>query len=126
MPKKILLADDDPNIVKLVKLRLEANGYAVVTASDGEECMAKVLSEKPQLILLDLMMPKVDGYAVLAGLKEINGLQEGIPDIPVIVLTAMGDSRVKNLLQKEHIADYILKPFNSQDLLAKVRKALGE
>lgn len=126
MPKKILLADDDPNIVKLVKLRLEANGYAVVTASDGEECMAKVLSEKPQLILLDLMMPKVDGYAVLAGLKEINGLQEGIPDIPVIVLTAMGDSRVKNLVQKEHIADYILKPFNSQDLVAKVRKALGE
>ena len=126
MPKKILLADDDPNILKLVKLRLEANGYEVVTASDGEECMAKVFSEKPQLILLDLMMPKVDGYAVLVGLKEMHGLQEEIPDIPVIVLTAMGDSRVKDLVQKEHIADYVLKPFNSQDLLAKVKKALGE
>ncbi len=126
MPKKILVVDDDPNIVKLIKLRLEANEYLVSTAGDGEECVAKALSEKPDLILLDLMMPKSDGYSALTGLKEIKAMSGEIPDIPVIILTALGDARVKELLRKEHIEDYVLKPFNAQELLVKVKKALGE
>ena len=126
MPKKILVVDDDPNIVKLIKLRLEANTYVVVTAADGQECLAKVLAEKPDLILLDIMMPKSDGYSVLVGLKELKAVTEDIASIPVIIVSALGDTRIRDLVKKEEIRDYIIKPFNSQDLLAKVKNALGE
>lgn len=126
MPKKILVVDDDPNIVKLIKLRLEASHYQIATAYDGEECLARVLSEKPDLILLDIMMPKSDGYSALIGLKEMKALSEDVPDIPVIILTAVGDTRIRDLVKKEQIKDYIVKPFSAEDLLVKVKKALGQ
>lgn len=124
--KKILIVDDDPNILKLVKTRLEAHNYEVIAASDGEECMQKVLSDKPDLIILDILMPKADGYDVLVGMKEIKALTGKIPVIPVIVLTALSDPRVRGMIEKEEIKDYIVKPFNAEDLLNKVRQALGE
>jgi DNA-binding response OmpR family regulator len=124
--KKILVVDDDPNILKLVKTRLEAHNYEVIAASDGEECMQKVLSDKPDLIILDILMPKADGYDVLVGMKEIKALTGKIPVIPVIVLTALSDPRVRGMIEKEEIKDYIVKPFNAEDLLNKVRQALGE
>lgn len=126
MAKKILIVDDDPNILKLVKTRLEAHNYEVIAASDGEECMQKVLSDKPDLIILDILMPKADGYDVLVGMKEIKALTGKIPVIPVIVLTALSDPRVRGMIEKEEIKDYIVKPFNAEDLLSKVRQALGE
>lgn len=126
MAKKILIVDDDPNILKLVKTRLEAHNYEVIAASDGEECMQKVLSDKPDLIILDILMPKADGYDVLVGMKEIKALTGKIPVIPVIVLTALSDPRVRGMIEKEEIKDYIVKPFNAEDLLNKVRQALGE
>lgn len=126
MGKKILVVDDDPNIVKLVKTRLEAHNYEVIAAEDGEECMQKVLSDKPDLIILDILMPRADGYDVLIGMKEMKALTEKIPVIPVIVLTALSDPRVKGMIEKEEIKDYIVKPFNAEDLLSKVRQALGE
>lgn len=126
MAKKILVVDDDPNILKLVKTRLEAHNYEVISASDGEECMQKVLSDKPDLIILDILMPKADGYDVLIGIKEIKALTGKIPFIPVIVLTALSDSRVRSMIEKEEIKDYIVKPFNAEDLLNKVKQALGE
>lgn len=124
--KKILVVDDDPNIVKLLKARLEAHNYEIITAQDGEECIQKVASEKPDLVLLDIMMPKADGYNVLIGMKEIKELTGEIPTVPVIVLTALSDPRVKSMIEKEEIKDYIVKPFNSADLLAKIKKVLGE
>ena len=126
MAKKILIVDDDPNIVKLVTSRLEANRYEVIAAYDGEECMQKILSDKPDLIILDILMPKADGYDVLIGIKEFKALTGKIPVIPIIVLTALSDPRIKGMIEKEEIKDYIVKPFESEDLLAKVRKALGE
>lgn len=126
MAKKILVVDDDPNIVKLVKSRLEANKYEVIIAYDGEECMQKILSDKPDLIILDILMPKADGYDVLIGIKEFKALNGKIPGVPVIVLTALSDPRVKGMIEKEEIKDYIIKPFESEDLLAKVKKAIGE
>lgn len=126
MAKKILIVDDDPNILKLVKTRLEAHNYEVIAASDGEECMQKVLSDKPDLIILDILMPKADGYDVLVGMKEIKALTGKIPVIPVIVLTALSDPRVRGMIEKEEIKDYIVKPFNAEDLLNKVKQALGE
>ena len=126
MAKKILVVDDDPNIVKLIKSRLEANKYEVITAYDGEECMQKILSDKPDLIILDILMPKADGYDVLIGIKESKALSGKIPGVPVIVLTALSDPRIKGMIEKEEIKDYIIKPFESDDLLDKVKKAIGE
>lgn len=126
MGKKILVVDDDPHIVSLIKTRFEANNYAVITATDGEECIEKILSDKPDLVILDIMMPKVDGYNVLVGIKEIKAITGELPEIPVIVLTAVADPRVREMVEKEQIVDYIIKPFDSADLLAKVKKALGE
>lgn len=124
--KKILVVDDDPNIVRLIKARLEAHNYEIITAEDGEECIQKVSSEKPDLVLLDILMPKADGYNVLIGMKEIKELTGEIPIVPVIVLTALSDPRVKNMIEKEEIKDYIVKPFNAEELLVKIKKALGE
>lgn len=126
MAKKILVVDDDRNIVKLIKLRLEKNNYEVIAAYDGAECMEKVLSDKPDLIILDILMPKADGYDVLVGLKEFKALTGKIPLVPVIVFSALNDPRVKELIEKEEIKDYIVKPFEPEALLAKVRKVLGE
>ena len=126
MPKKILVVDDDPHIVSLIKNRFEANSYEVLTANDGEECIKKILSDKPDLVILDIMMPKVDGYNVLVGIKEIKAITGELPEIPIIVLTAVADPRVREMVEKEQIIDYMIKPFDSADLLAKVKKALGE
>ena len=126
MPKKILVVDDDPHIVSLIKNRFEANSYEVITANDGEECIEKILSDKPDLVILDIMMPKVDGYNVLVGIKEIKAITGELPDIPIIVLTAVADPRVREMVEKEQIVDYMIKPFASADLLSKVKKALGE
>lgn len=126
MGKKILVVDDDPHIVSLIKGRFEANRYEVITANDGEECIEKILSDKPDLVILDIMMPKVDGYNVLVGIKEIKAITGELPEIPVIVLTAVADPRIREMVEKEQIVDYIIKPFDSADLLAKVKKALGE
>lgn len=126
MPKRILVVDDDPHIVSLIKTRFEANNYEVITANDGEECIKKILADKPDLVILDIMMPKVDGYNVLVGIKEIKAITGELPEIPVIVLTAVADPRVREMVEREQIVDYIIKPFTSADLLAKVKKALGE
>ena len=126
MPKKILVVDDDPHIVSLIKNRFEANSYEVLTANDGEECIKKILSDKPDLVILDIMMPKVDGYNVLVGIKEIKAITGELPEIPIIVLTAVADPGVREMVEKEQIIDYMIKPFDSADLLAKVKKALGE
>lgn len=125
MGKKILVVDDDPHIVSLIKTRFEANKYEVITAQDGEECLERILADKPDLVILDIMMPKVDGYNVLVGIKEIKAITGELPEIPIIVLTAVADPRVKEMVEKEQIVDYIIKPFDSADLLSKVKKALG-
>ena len=72
------------------------------------------------------MMPKVDGYNVLVGIKEIKAITGELPEIPIIVLTAVAEPRIREMVEKEQIVDYMIKPFTSVDLLAKVKKALGE
>ncbi len=125
MQKKILAVDDDPHILILVKTRLQANGYEVVTAVDGEECIQKLLSEKPDLLILDVMLPKMDGYNVLITLKEMRMLGKNIPKVPVIMLTARGEPRIRELIEKEDIKAYILKPFYSKELLETIKKIIG-
>ncbi|MFH1239582.1 MAG: response regulator [bacterium] len=124
--KKILVVDDDLYIIKVIKSKLEANNYEVFTAGDGEECVKKVLSEKPDLIILDIMMPKMDGYNTLITMRQMIEGTEEKARIPVIILTARAESEIKNLFDREEIEDYIVKPFSPGDLLGKIEEILGK
>ncbi len=120
--KKILVVDDEPQLADMVKIRLEANNYLVLTAYDGQEALEKARKEKPDLIVLDLMLPKMDGYKVCGLLKADTRHNK----IPIIMFTARAqDSDIK--MGKEVGADaYITKPFEPQALLAKIKALLGE
>lgn len=117
--KKILVVDDEPEFVDMLKMRLEANGYAVVTAANGKQGAEKAVSEKPDLILLDILMPEMDGYTAM---KEIKATTQ-TRDIPVIVVTAK--SKMQDLFQVEGISDYVVKPFESDDLLFRIKRVLA-
>ncbi len=120
MKKKILIADDNPDNVDLLRKRLGSQGYETVAAYDGEEALAAVLRESPDLMILDIMMPKMDGYEVLRRLKQ----EEEYRDLPVILLTAKKEipDKIKGLDIGAN--DYITKPFNPQELLARVKSLL--
>jgi len=118
MAKKILLVDDDPHIVQLLKTRLLASQYEIVTASNGEEGYEKLKVESPDLVLLDVLMPQMDGYAFVLRMKEDNFLSR----TPVIMLTAKDN--MKDLFEMEGVSDYIVKPFQAADLLKKIEMVL--
>jgi two-component system alkaline phosphatase synthesis response regulator PhoP/two-component system response regulator VicR len=118
MPKKILAVDDEKHIVRLVQVNLERQNYVVVTAFDGKEALEKVRSERPDLIVLDVMMPYLDGFEVLKELKKDPETR----DIPVIMLTAKAqDADVFRGWQSG--ADcYLTKPFNPMELIMFVKR----
>ena len=118
--KKILVIDDESGLLEMLSIRLEANNYQVLTASDGQEGLDKARSESPDLIILDLMLPKVDGYQVCRALK----FDEKYKRIPIVIFTARArESDVK--AGKEAGADaYVTKPFEPEVLLAKVSQLL--
>ncbi|MFH1239228.1 MAG: response regulator transcription factor [bacterium] len=124
MPNKILITDDEPNIVKLVKVRLESNGYEVITAASGTECINKIVQEEPDLVILDIMMPKMDGYDTLIAVKEMFAENEDEPP-PVLIMTARADSRIRDMLENEEVRGYIIKPFKAEELLAKIKEILA-
>lgn len=115
MPRRILLVDDEPDFVIAFKMRLEHSGYEVLVGHNGEECVQKALQEKPDLILLDIMMPFKDGYSALKDLKSSDETK----DIPVVMLTAK--PYMKDLCEPEGIAGYIIKPFESDEVLEKIK-----
>jgi len=114
--KKILVADDEQQLALAVKIRLQSKGYAVVTASDGQQALQLATQEKPDLIILDVLMPVMDGYSCL---RELNS-RFGRGKIPVIVLTAR--DRMKDLFELEGIEDYVIKPFDHEDLLVRIER----
>lgn len=118
--KKVLVIDDEPDFLEMIKIRLEANGYEVIDAYDGEEGLKKAEGENPDIILLDIMMPKKDGYTLLRELKH----KKATKSIPIIVLTAKPGMR--DLFGMEGINDYIVKPFEDEELLLRIKKALKE
>jgi signal transduction histidine kinase len=120
MKKKILIADDNPDNVELLRKRLISQGYETLTAFDGEEALQAILKDSPDLLILDVMMPRMDGYEVLRRLKQ----EEEYRNLPVILLTAKKD--IPDKLKGLDIGadDYITKPFNPQELLARVRSLL--
>lgn len=118
--KKILVVDDDPQLRRLMELGLKREGYQVITAETGEQGVQKVLTEKPDLVLMDVMMPDMDGFEAT---KQIRRLPEG-RHIPIIFLSALGqvDAKVKGL--RVGGDDYITKPVNMAELLARIEVRL--
>ncbi|MGO4831555.1 response regulator [Rhizobiaceae sp. 2RAB30] len=121
-PPLILAVDDTPENLEILRLRLEANGYEVVTAADGEEGLAKSRDLRPDLILLDIMMPKLDGISVVRMLKADSSLRS----IPVILVTAKSDTR--DVIEGLDAGgdDYLTKPVDQKALLARVRSMLRQ
>jgi signal transduction histidine kinase len=120
MKKKILIADDNPDNVELLRKRLGSQGYETVAAFDGEEALQAILKENPDLLILDVMMPKMDGYEVLRRLRQNDDYR----NLPVILLTAKKELPDKLKGLDIGADDYITKPFNPQELLARVRSLL--
>ncbi len=116
--KKILVIDDDFSMVAALQVRLEANGYLVISAPDGEQGLQKAENEKPDLILLDVVMPNMDGYTFVKELRR----QPTASQIPVIILS--GRDKMKDLFELEGINDFLLKPYQSESLLKKIKELL--
>ncbi len=117
----VLVADDDPDILSLVTLRLERDGYEVIGAPDGERAVEKALERTPDLALIDVSMPKLDGYEVTERLRQ----HEPTSAIPIILLTArVQDSDVARGIEAG-ADDYMKKPFSTADLRTRVQAALG-
>ena len=114
---KILIADDDKNIVELLRLYIEKEGYTTVTALNGREAIAAFNREKPDLVVLDIMMPEIDGWQVC---KEIRKSSE----IPIIMLTAKGETFDKVLGLELGADDYVVKPFETKELIARIKAVL--
>jgi len=117
MGYKILIVDDEPLLVKGLKYSLEQDGYEISTAFDGEEALNKVKEKKMDLILLDLMLPKVDGLQVCQQVRLTS-------QIPIIMLTAKGEDMSKILGLEYGADDYLTKPFNILELKARIKAVL--
>ncbi|MBV6467361.1 MAG: DNA-binding response regulator [Anaerolineae bacterium CFX3] len=121
-PKRILCIEDEPEMIDLIRLILERRGFIVQGAAGGADGVKKIRETHPDLILLDLMMPDMDGWEVYQQMKA----DETTRDIPVIVVTAKAQNIDKVLgLHIAKVDDYIAKPFNPQELLASVEKVLS-
>ena len=117
MGKKIMVVDDEPDTVDLVKLVLETEGFEVITAFSGAECLKKLALEKPDAMLLDIMMPEMDGWEVFKKIRE------KYKDLPVAMLTVRNRDIDKMLgLHVLKADDYITKPFGRKDLVERVKK----
>jgi DNA-binding response OmpR family regulator len=117
----VLVADDDPDILNLVMLRLERDGYEVVGASDGEGALQQALERVPDLAVLDVSMPKLDGYEVAQRLRA----HEGTREVPIIFLTARAQKSDGARGLEAGASDYVTKPFSTADLRLRVQAALG-
>ncbi len=121
MPAKILVCDDERHIVRLIQVNLEKQGYNIVTAYDGKEGLEKIKAEKPDLVVLDVMMPYMDGFEVLKNLRR----EPSTEMLPVIMLTAKAQD--KDVFEGySYGADmYLTKPFNPVELVSFVKRILS-
>lgn len=117
---KILVVDDEVDIAMVICKTLKLNGYEVITANDGFECVAKAENESPDLILLDNVMPNMDGPTTLAKLKASRKTDA----IPVIMVTSLADDKNIVSAQKGGAIEYVVKPFDYEVLLGKITQAL--
>lgn len=115
--KKVLIVDDDSNISELLRLYLEKEGFDTVIAGDGEEAIVKFNIDEPDLILLDIMLPKLDGWQVCRTIRKNS-------DIPIIMITAKGETFDKILGLDLGADDYVTKPFDTKEVVARVKAVL--
>ena len=129
---KIMVVDDDPDMREALQIILEAAGYTVVTAADGEECLAKLKDERPDLLILDLLMPKMDGFAVCKELKDPRRARYA--QMPIIILSSVREDASQRRYELEtgvqlDVDDYVEKPIESkvlQERVAKILKKIGK
>ncbi len=114
---KILIADDEPHIRELVRLYLSREGYELEFAADGQEALEKAVMLRPDLVVLDLMMPKMDGFEVTKGIRQDS-------DVPILMLTVRREDTVKVAGFELGADDYLTKPFNPKELVARVKAIL--
>ena len=119
--KKILVADDEPNLVRSLTFILQREGYDATAASNGEEALDKIRQSKPDLVFLDVMMPKKNGYEVCREIKQTPDLR----DIYVIMLTAKGQDVDREQGVGAGADEFITKPFGLLEIVARVKKVLG-
>jgi len=115
--ERILVADDEASIRRILETRLKMVGYEVITAADGEEALEAFQKHNPDLIILDVMMPKMDGYGVTREVRRNS-------DVPIIILTALGDVSERITGLELGADDYVVKPFSPKELEARVRAVL--
>jgi DNA-binding response OmpR family regulator len=127
MAEKILLVDDDPDILDAISMILESQGYQVVTARDGVEGLASLRAEKPALLILDLLMPKMDGFAVCKELQDPRWAK--YRDIPILILTSVREEASRRRYELEtglelDVDDYVEKPVSPDILLERVGRLI--
>lgn len=122
MAKKILVVDDTPFIVRSLTFVLKKQGYKTITATDGEEAVTKIQEEKPDLVFLDVMMPKKTGFEVC---QEVRANPE-LSDLYIIMLTARGQEADKERGLRLGANEFMTKPFSPSKVIEKVKKVLGE
>jgi DNA-binding response OmpR family regulator len=120
-PQSVLIVDDEPNILLSLQFLMKKSGYEVRTSKDGEEALAEIARAAPDLVLLDVMMPKIDGFSVCKTIKDNPEWK----DVRIIMLTARG----RDVEREKGLAlgadDYITKPFSTNDAIARVQAVLG-
>ena len=114
---KILVADDDQNIAELLRLYLEKEGYTVVLAADGEQAIERFNAENPDIVLLDIMMPKLDGWQVCRDIRKKS-------NCPIIMVTAKGETFDKVLGLELGADDYVVKPFDAKEIVARIKAVM--
>jgi DNA-binding response OmpR family regulator len=117
MAQQILVVDDEPRFVRLVEANLETEGYEVLKAKNGKQAVEMAASEKPSLILMDVMMPEMDGFQACERIREFS-------TVPIIMLTAKGDEEHKVRALNLGADDYVVKPFSANELLARVQAVM--
>lgn len=127
MPHKILVVDDDPDILDALSMILESKGYQVVTAQDGIEGLATLKAEKPDVMILDLLMPKMDGFAVCKELQDPRWSK--YKGVPILILTSVREEASRRRYELEtglelDVADYVEKPVSPDVLLDRVEKLI--
>ena len=115
--EKVLVVDDEASIRRILDTRLSMIGYIVITACDGEEALSLFRKEAPNLVILDVMMPKLDGYGVCQEIRKTS-------DVPIIMLTALGDVADRITGLELGADDYVIKPFSPKELEARIRSVL--
>ena len=118
---KVLVVDDEVYILHILDFSLGAEGFDVITAADGEQALARARSERPDLIVMDIMMPRLDGYETCKRLKS----DPATKDIPVLLLTARGREEDRKRGMEAGANDYMTKPFSPNKLIGRVSEMLG-